>query len=112
MQLRKVYGHGYFLFYVNQALREECLVRSLPRPLPALPFTIIGLHNERSPDQRLTPCCLFQADQVILRIQEKNRKTDPDRILCGSIYSRGFRWTDRGKYVPHRQITEIESLGR
>lgn len=100
------------LSYVNQALREECLVRPLPRPVSALPFTVIGLHDDRSPVQRLTHRCLFQADQVILRIQEKNRKTDPDRILCESVYSRGFHWTDRGKYVPHRQTTEIESLSR
>lgn len=94
----------------HQVCRTECLVRPLPRPVSALPFTIIGLHDDRSPVQRLTPRCLFEADQVILRIQEKSRKTDPDRILCGSIYSRGFRWTDRGKYVPPRQTTEIESL--
>ncbi|WP_413787420.1 tyrosine-type recombinase/integrase [Pantoea agglomerans] len=59
----------------------------------------------------MKPCCLFQADQVILRIQEKNRKTDADRILPGAIYSRGFHWTDKGKYVPQRQTTETESLG-
>lgn len=81
-----------------------------PRPVSALPFTVIGLHSDRRPDQRLKSRCLFQADQVVLHIREKSRKTDPDRILSGSIYSRGFGWTDRRKYVPHRQITEIESL--
>lgn len=74
----------------HQVLSIECLVRPLPRPVSALPFTVIGLHNDRSPVRRLTPRCLFQADQVILRIPEKIRKTDPDRILSGSIYSRGF----------------------
>lgn len=94
-----------------QVFSLECLVRPLPRPVSALPFTVIGLHDDRSPVQRLTPRCLFQADQVILRIREKSRKSDPKRILSGSIYSHGFHWTDRGKYVPHRQTTEIESLG-
>jgi integrase len=53
---------------------------------------------------------LFPADQVILRIRDKSRKTDPDRILCGSIYSGRKRFTDKGKYVPPRQTTEIENL--
>lgn len=96
---------------IFQVFTQECLVCPLPRPFPALPFTVIGLHGNRSPCKRLTPRCLFQADQVILRVREKSRKTGPGRILCGSIYSRGFRWTDGGKYVPHRQTTEIKSLG-
>lgn len=94
----------------HQVCRTECLVRPLPRPVSALPFTVIGLHDDRSPVLRLTPRCLFEADQVILRIQEKSRKTDPDRIISGSIYSRGFHWTDGGKYVPYRQKKEIKSL--
>jgi len=92
-------------------LSGECLVRSLPRLFSVLSFTVIGLRGDRRPDRLRTLRCLFQADQVILRIREKGRKTGPGRILCGSIYSRGFRWTDRGKYVPHRQTTEIKSLG-
>lgn len=35
----------------------------------------------------------------------ESRKTDPKRISGRSIYSRGFRWTDRGKYVPSRRAT-------
>ena len=54
---------------------------------------------------------LFPPVQVILPLRGKSRKTDPKRIRRGSIYSRGFRWTDRGKYVPYRQTTEIKSLG-
>lgn len=95
----------------DQASRLECLARPLPRPVSVLPFTVIGLHGVRRPDQRLKARCLFQADQVVLHIREKSRKTDPDRILSGSIYSRGFGWTYRRKYVLNRQTTEIESLG-
>jgi len=95
----------------DQAYRVECLARPLPRPVSVLPFTIIGLRGDRRPDQRLKSRCLFQADQVVLHIREKSRKTDQDRILSGSIYSRGFGLTDKKKYVPHRQTTEIESLG-
>lgn len=39
---------------------------------------------------------LFPGVRVILHIREKIRKTDRKRILSGSIYFRGFRWTDRG----------------
>lgn len=58
-----------------------------------------------------SPRCLIRKVQVILPIREKSRKTDPVRVHRGSIYNRGFRWTGRGKYVPNRQATEIESLG-
>lgn len=57
------------------------------------------------------PRCIFTATQVILRIPDKSRKTDRKRIPGGSIYSRGFCWTDARKYVPHPQIAEIEKLG-
>ncbi len=57
------------------------------------------------------PRCLIRTAQVILPIREKSRNTDPVRVHRGSIYSRGFRWTDRGKYVAQRQATEIEKFG-
>ncbi|WP_352230978.1 MULTISPECIES: tyrosine-type recombinase/integrase [unclassified Pantoea] len=79
----------------DQASSLECLARPLPYPVSDLPFTVIGLHGDRRPDQSLKARCLFQADQFFPHIREKSRKKDPDRILCGSIYSRGFRWTDR-----------------
>lgn len=104
-------GHPLCFLYGHQVSSLECLARPLPRPVSALLFTVIGLRGDRRPDQRLKSRCLFQADQVVLHIREKSRKTDPDRILSGSIYSRGFGWTDRRKHVPHRQTTEIESLG-
>lgn len=105
------YRHEKVYITVCQGHSLECLARPLPRPVSALPFTVIGLHSDRRPDQRLKSRCLFQADQLVLHIREKSRKTDPDRILSGSIYSCGFGCTDRRKYVPHRQTTEIESLG-
>lgn len=58
-----------------------------------LSFTVSVLRGDRLRTLR----CLFRADQLILRIRKKSRKTDPDRILSESICSRGFRWTDRGK---------------
>ncbi len=48
----------------------------------------------------LRACFLFPADQVILPIQEKSRKTDPVRIRRGSIYSHRKPFTDARKYVP------------
>ncbi len=101
------YGGQPHLFPVTHA----ALIFWRHSQVSALPFTIIGLHGDRRPDQRLKPRCLFQSDQVVLHVREKSRKTDPGRFLSESIYSRGFGWTDRRKYVPHRQTTEIESLG-
>ncbi len=83
-----------YISRLTQGHSLECLARPLPRPVSVLPFTVIGLHGDRRPDQRLKARCLFQADQVVLHIREKSRKIDPDRILSGSIYSRGF-WLDR-----------------
>lgn len=100
-----------YLSHVNQAWREECLVRPLPRPFSLNLLLFSCLHHTSWPFIRLTPGCLFSPVQVILHIREKNRKTDPEWILSGSIYSHGFHWTDKGKYVPYRQTTEIKSLG-
>jgi len=56
-------------------------------------------------------CFLFPAGQLILRIREKSRKTDPERIRRGSIYSHRKPFTDARKYVQHPQTTESKSLG-
>ncbi len=59
----------------------------------------------------LRACFLFPADQVILPIREKSRKTDPVRIRRGSSYSHRKPFTDARKYFPPPQTTEIKSLG-
>lgn len=58
----------------HQVLSIECLARPLPYPVSDLPFTVIGLHGDRRPDQRLKARCLFQADQVFPHIREKSQK--------------------------------------
>ncbi|WP_345891956.1 tyrosine-type recombinase/integrase [Pantoea ananatis] len=70
-----------------------------------------GLASLRVRETAPGACFLFPSDQVILRIREKSRETDPERIRCGSIYSHRKPFTDARKYVPHRLITEIKSLG-
>lgn len=99
------------LYISYQAFSLECLVPPPPRFSRRFPFTVSDLLGDQLPNSARSPRCLIPAFKVILPIQEKSRKTDPGRIRSGSIYSRGFRWTDRGKYVPYRQTTEIKSLG-
>lgn len=71
----------------HQAPSQECL------EAPALPAFFCFSFNGRgyallTVDKTASKACfLFPAAQVILRIREQSRKTDPLRIHRGSIYS-------------------------
>lgn len=99
------------LFVSHQVLSIECL------DAPALPaffsfsFTGRGLASLTVRETARMTGFLFPAGQLILRIREKSRKTDPERIRHGSIYSHRKPFTDARKYVPHPQTTESKSLG-
>ncbi|MDQ1228570.1 hypothetical protein QE443_004831 [Pantoea ananatis] len=89
----------------DQVFIPECL------DAPALPaffsfsFTGRGLASLTVRETARSAAFLFPSDQVILRIREKSRITDPQRIRRGSIYSHRKPFTDARKYVPHPQTT-------
>lgn len=95
----------------DQVFIPECLDAPALSAFFSFSFTGRGLAALTARETAPGACFLFPADQVILRIREKSRKTVPTRILCGSIYSHRKSFTDARKYVTHPQKTEIKSLG-
>nr|WP_306278078.1 tyrosine-type recombinase/integrase [Pantoea sp. Fr+CA_20] len=92
-------------------MAQECLDAPTRPNFFIFSFTGRGLASLNVRETAPGACFLFPADQVILHIREKRRKTDPSRIRHGSIYSHRKLFTDARKYVPHPQTTEIKSLG-
>jgi len=74
-------------FHFDQVSSVECLEAPALFAFFRFSFTGSGLASMTALETAPGACFLFPADQIILPMREKSRKTDPLRIRRGSIYS-------------------------